>query len=153
MFRSLRTQLGAIFIGFLLLVGGSVAATFTAVHTQTDDATIINLAGRQRKLTQQMTWLALTQPGSPDLAASIQRFDQTLYALRDGGLALDAANNTIILPPAPDQELRAQLDEVAQTWAAFRAHLLAVDNAAAITTLEDESLRILAQLDAVVSFL
>ena len=152
MFHSLRTQLGVIFLGFLILVGGSVAATFTAVHTQTNDATIINLAGRQRMLTQQMTWLSLAQPDSLDLTVSIQRFDQTLTALRDGGLTLDAASHTVTLPPAPDRELRMQLDEVAQTWAAFRTHLLSTDRSMASTAaLQDESLRILAQLDAVVS--
>lgn len=157
MFRSLHTQLGAIFLGFLLLVGGTVAATFTAVQAQTNDAIVINLAGRQRMLTQQMTWLALTKSDSSDLLVSIQRFDQMLYALRDGGPARDSAGRVVMLPPAPDSNLQAQLDEVARTWTAFRAHLLLADNTSPdsklvdITTLQAESILILAQLDAVVS--
>ncbi len=146
-FRSLRSQLGLIFLGFLVLVGGSVIATFLAVRTQADDATVINLAGRQRMLTQKMTWLALAQPDSPDLAAALQLFDQTLLALRDGGSTLDSAGQAVTLPPAPDPALRAQLDEVAQTWSTFRAHLQPVDAVA----LQAESPRILAQLDSVVS--
>lgn len=59
--RSLRVQLSAIFLGFLLLVGGSGAATYLAIQAQADDATLINLAGRQRMLTEKMTLLALTQ--------------------------------------------------------------------------------------------
>jgi two-component system nitrate/nitrite sensor histidine kinase NarX len=51
------------------------------------------------------------------------------------------------LPPAPDPALRTQLDEVAQTWSTFRAHLQPVD----VTALQAESPRILAQLDSVVS--
>ena len=146
-FRSLRSQLGLIFLGFLLLVGGSVIATFLAVRAQADDATVINLAGRQRMLTQKMTWLALAQPDSPDLAAAIHLFDQTLLALREGGPTLDSAGQAVTLPPAPDPALRAQLDEVAQTWSTFRAHLQPVDADA----LQAESPRILAQLDSVVS--
>mgnify|MGYP001032608584 CR=1 FL=1 len=147
MFRSLRAHLGIIFLGFLVLIGASVAATFLAVRAKADDAMVINLAGRQRMLTQKMTWLALAQPEHPDLAASIQLFDQTLRALRDGGPTLDARGRIVILPPAPDPALRGQLDEATQTWAAFRAHLQPVHAAA----LPIESQRILAQLDAIVS--
>lgn len=147
MFRTVRTQLAIGSLGFLLLVGGSVTATFLTVRAQADDATVINLAGRQRMLTQRMTWLAFAQPDSPDLAADIQLFDQTMRALRDGGATLDARGQTVLLPPAPDVALRAQLDAVSQTWVAFRAHLQPIDS----TALQNESPVILAQLDSVVS--
>lgn len=158
-FRSLRVQLGATFLGFLLLVGGSVVATFLAVHAQEDDAVVINLAGRQRMLTQKMAWLALTQPDSPDLVTSIQHFDQTLHALRDGGLALEPAGQSVILPPAPDSILRAQLDEVIQTWIAYQANLKRLASRSSTETspaeaeraLQTEASLLLAQLDAVVS--
>jgi methyl-accepting chemotaxis protein len=143
----LRAQLDIIFLGFLLLVSGSVAATYMAVQAQADDARLINLAGRQRMLTQKMTWLAFTQPDSPDLAISIQLFDQTLHALRDGGMTLNAMGRTVVLPPAPNPTSRAQLDRVAQTWAAFRTHLQPVN----ISALQIEAPLILAQLDALVS--
>jgi two-component system nitrate/nitrite sensor histidine kinase NarX len=147
MFRSLGAQLGAIYLGFLLLVVGSVGATFAAVHAQADDATIINLAGRQRMLTQRMTWLALAQPDSPDLIFSIQQFDETLRALRDGGSTHDATGRLVVLPAAPNSTLQAQLDEVAQTWTAFQEYLQIDDS----STLQTESSHILAQLDLVVS--
>lgn len=147
MTRTLRAQLGAIFLGFLVLVGGSVALTFAALRAKADDALVINLAGRQRMLTQKMTWLALAQPDHPELAASIQLFDQTLRALRDGGPTFDSSGRTVVLPPAPDPALRAQLDAAAETWADFRAHLQPVNAA----SLQAESPVILAQLDAIVS--
>ena len=147
MFRSLSAQLGAIFLGFLLLVVGSVGATFAAVQAQTDDATIINLAGRQRMLTQRMTWLALAQPDNPDLAASIQRFDDTLRTLRDGGSTLDTTDRLVVLPAAPNPALQSQLDEVAQTWSVFQEYVQ-VGDASAIQT---ESSLILEELDSVVS--
>jgi len=147
MLRSLRAQLGAIYLGFLFLVVGSVGATFAAVHTQADDATIINLAGRQRMLTQRITWLALAQPDSPDLIISIQQFDETLRALRDGGSTRDATGRLVALPAAPNPNLRSQIDEVAQTWTAFQDYLQMDD----ISALQTESSHILAQLDSVVS--
>ncbi|MBI3244695.1 MAG: type IV pili methyl-accepting chemotaxis transducer N-terminal domain-containing protein [Chloroflexi bacterium] len=147
MFRSIKAQLGAVFLSFLLLVGGSVAATFVAIRAQVSDATVINLAGRQRMLTQKMIWLALAQPDSPELDAAIQLFDRTLLALRDGGPTLDPGGRVVTLSPAPDMAVRAQLDEVAQTWSTFRAHLQPVDAVA----LQTESPLILAQLDSAVS--
>src|SRR5512139_2004192 len=111
MFRSLRARLSAIFIGFLLLVAASVLATFWTIQTQTADATVINLAGRQRMLSQRMLYLALASSDRQVLDQPAQLFDQTLRALRYGGLALDAANRPIDLPPPPDAALRAQLDE------------------------------------------
>ena len=43
---SIRAKLGIVFIGFLLLVAGSVVATFVALRTHAADALVINLAGR-----------------------------------------------------------------------------------------------------------
>ncbi len=147
MLRSLGAQLGAIYLGFLLLVVGSVAATFVALHSQANDATIINLAGRQRMLTQRISWLSLTQPDSPDLTVSIQRFEETLRALRDGGPTLDTTGRLIVLPAAANPTLQSQIDEVAQTWIAFQDYLQVGD----ISALQTESSHILAQLDTVVS--
>jgi two-component system nitrate/nitrite sensor histidine kinase NarX len=176
MLRSLRAQLSVIFLGFLLLVGGSVTATFLAVQTQADDARLINLAGRQRLLTQRMTWLALTQPENPDLTASIQSFNQTLHALRAGGPTLDATGQLVNLPPASDPALRVLLDEGSQRWLSYRAQLEGLDTPSSnelvptetgqvvrpldlaqgslrsikVQALQVESSRLLAQLDAVV---
>ena len=91
MFTSIRAKLGTIFFGFLLLVAGSVGATFVAVNAQADDALVINLAGRQRMLTQEMTKAVLGVARDPtsdyrtELDASADLFDRTLTALLDGG--------------------------------------------------------------------
>jgi nitrate/nitrite-specific signal transduction histidine kinase len=147
LWRSARAQFGVVFLGFLLLVGSSATATFLTVHTQADDARVINMVGRQRMLTQKMTWLALAQPDSPDLAASMRLFEQTQRALRDGGTTLDETGQPVTLPPAPDAALRSQLDDMAQDWAAFRSYLQPADPAA----LQAQSPHILAHLAMVVS--
>ena len=69
--RSVRTQFGLIFVGFLLLVAGSVAATLLTLRAHTTDTHLINLAGQQRTLVHRMTWLALIQPDAPALTASM----------------------------------------------------------------------------------
>lgn len=148
MWRSLRTQLGLIFLAFFILVAGSVAATFWLVKTQHDDATVINLAGRQRMLTQQMTRLALTQPDSPELPQVSQQFEQTLHALRDGGSVTDANGRSIILLPTTDPAIHPQLDQAASQWETVRALLAAPGDENQLLT---ESDRLLRQLDQIVS--
>ncbi len=146
--RSIRSQLGAVFLGFLMLVVSSVAVTFWLIQSQQADATIINLAGRQRMLTQQMVRLALTQPDSIELKQTLDRFTQTLTALSNGGEVLNASNRRIVLPPTTDPTIRAQLDEVATIWPAFQSRLYPpVDHAA----LEADAALLLTQLDGVVT--
>jgi two-component system, NarL family, nitrate/nitrite sensor histidine kinase NarX len=145
---SLRTQLGAIFLGFLLLVAASVAVTFWLVVSQQHDAAILNLAGRQRMLTQQMTRLALTQPDSPDLTQTISRFEQTLIALQEGGTTIDAHGRFVTLPPITDATSRAQLAEINQTWQTVRPQLQApTDN----NLLAQETAVLVTQLDQFVT--
>ncbi|MFN3333497.1 MAG: type IV pili methyl-accepting chemotaxis transducer N-terminal domain-containing protein, partial [Caldilinea sp.] len=81
MIRSLRLRLSLLFLAFLLLVIAAVSVTYAAVASQRHDALLINLAGRQRMLSQQMTWLALAAPDDPLLAANRQRFAEMLIAL------------------------------------------------------------------------
>lgn len=148
MWQSLRAQLGLIFLSFFILVGCSVAATFWLEMSQHDDATIINLAGRQRMLAQRMTQLALTQPDSLELTEAIQQFDQTLNALRDGRVLLDANGRFVTLPPTTSPVIQSQLDEAAQTWNAFRQYLQPPGDDSLLLI---ESNRLLNQLDQVVS--
>ena len=120
---------------------------FWSINSQKEDALVINLAGRQRMLTQKMIWLALVQADNPEFAASIELFDRTLHALHEGGTTLDTIGNVVLLPPAPNASLRAQLDEVIQTWGVFRAHLQPVN----LPALLNEGPLILTQLDTIVS--
>ncbi|MBX3055319.1 MAG: type IV pili methyl-accepting chemotaxis transducer N-terminal domain-containing protein [Anaerolineae bacterium] len=153
--RSLRTQLGIIFWGFLLLVISSVGVTFWLVQTQQNDAAIINLAGRQRMLAQQMTRLALTDPANPELGETITRFDQTLRVLLDGGAVVNgygepeaASGRTLLLSPTTDPTIRRHLQDVADFWPLFRTDLTPPVNS---RLLESETAVLLTRLDAVVS--
>ncbi len=146
MFQSLRWRLGVILLGFLLLVAASVTATFLVIETQRTDAAVINLAGRQRMLSQRMVWLALSYADRRVLDQPVQLFDQTLQALRYGGSTLDSSNDPVVLPPAADAMLRAQLDEAASTWSLFREQLAAPQP----VKLQATSAQLIAQLDRIV---
>jgi two-component system, NarL family, nitrate/nitrite sensor histidine kinase NarX len=146
-FHSFRGQFSLIFLGFLLLVGGSTAATFRVIEEQQSDAIILNLAGRQRMLTQQMVWLALSPANEPELEAARRRFDETLAALRFGGSTVDAHGRAVHLPPAPTPELQSQLSEVAETWLLLQRQLVTGDAALLAAT----STQMLNQLDRVVT--
>ena len=155
---SLRGKTKTLFAAFFLLLAISVGVNYWGITAQKSDALVINLAGRQRMLTQQMTWLALNRPGSPELPDSITRFEQTLKALRDGGPALHVDSEPVTLTPAPDEELRRQLDWVLESWESFKAKIAILNSlpiadpsyAQVSDEFQAESFRIVDQLDKLV---
>ena len=128
MLKSLQGKLTLLFTAFFLLVLISAGATIWGVETQRQDALVINLAGRQRMLTQQMARLAFESGAGEDATnAALQEvegtFDQTLRSLRDGGTAPYLSDTTVTLPPTHDPEIRSALDEVSLSWRGYRAGL------------------------------
>lgn len=123
------------------LVGGLAFAVHDVINSQKDDGLVINLAGRQRMLSQKMSkeLLMLTRlraSGSDDAALSAQVastvsiFDRTLTALRDGGpapltLSADPDAPTRNCPPAQDKVL-AQLSVVTKQWTPFKKSIQVV---------------------------
>lgn len=126
---SIQGKAGLLLLAFALLVSVSVGATFWGVNAQKTDALVINLAGRQRMLVEQMTRLAMEFAQAEDsaqrlaLLEAIQTFDQTLLALRDGGPAPYWPGSLKELPATTDAAILVQLDRVDQTWQAFRQDL------------------------------
>jgi two-component system nitrate/nitrite sensor histidine kinase NarX len=151
---SLQVQLNAIFLGFMLLVISAVGVTFWLVQTQQNDAAIINLAGRQRMLAQQIIRLTLTDPANPELAETIARFEQTLSLLTVGGEVVDgngapdaASGRPLILSPATNPTIQSHLAAIALQWRTFQTYLQPpVDSA----RLQTEFAILLAQLDTAV---
>jgi len=128
MFKSLQAQLTLLFTAFVLLVVVSVGAMLWGSEAQRQDALLINLAGRQRMLTQQMARLAFEAGAGEEavnaaLQETAQIFDQTLRALRDGGEAPYLLDTTVTLRFTRDTEIRSALDEAALVWDDFRALL------------------------------
>ncbi len=127
MLKSLQARLTLLFIAFVLLVVVSVGAMMWGSETQRQDALLINLAGRQRMLAQQMGRLAFEAGEGENITNAAlqeteQTFDQTLRALLDGGDAPYLSDTTVTLPITRDLAIRSALDEVTLTWSDF--HIL-----------------------------
>ena len=100
MFKTIQGRMIGIFLGFIALMASGVAASYVILERQADDGLIVNLAGRQRMLTQKMAKesaqlanAATTQNAghvkqeADGLAQTMRVFETTLLALRDGGSA------------------------------------------------------------------
>lgn len=148
MWQSLRARLFFLFLSFLVLVACSAVVTFWLIETQQNDATIINLAGRQRMLLQQMTRLALTAPHAPEMTDAAAQFEQTLTLLLDGGKVGEAGGVSHTLPATTTPEIRSRLLQIAGEWALFQQRLAPpVDEAG----LQADAAAFLVHLDEVVT--
>ena len=89
------------------------------------DAFLIDISGRQRMLTQKMSkeaclvWSGMhASETSEDLSGTMQLFDATLIALRDGYDGLG-------IKPAPTEEIKLGLEEIVADWSELKP-LLAI---------------------------
>ncbi len=162
---TLRNRLGLLFLSFLILVTISVVATAWMVRDQDQDALVINLAGRQRMLVQQITSQALQiQAGqNQDEHRQILRdattvFDQTLTALIAGGETQYLPGQTVSVPATGSDTIRAELRELQQRWTMFQDDLRVIETAspgiasfdAAIQSLQALSPQLVQQADEIV---
>jgi len=127
---TLRYRLGLLLLTFILLITVPVAATGWALNDQREAALVINLAGRQRMLIQQITSQALQiEPGSAQAAASEALsdsqaiFDQTLTALISGGETIYRPGETVRLRAARSDTIQARLAGLRRSWDDFQASL------------------------------
>jgi two-component system nitrate/nitrite sensor histidine kinase NarX len=123
---SIQGRLGLLLAGFALLVASAVGVTYWGIEAQSNDARLINLAGRQRMLIQQMTRLSLQIKISDDPQAKSelldagQTFEQTLDAMQFGGHAPYLPGQLANVPAARDATILQQLQQLRNTWAVFR---------------------------------
>jgi methyl-accepting chemotaxis protein len=109
----------------LALLGGlsilSVAATIGVLSAKDSGASAINIAGRQRMLSQRMTKsaLSLERDGAAReelkaaLASDVKLFESSLLGLQYGDGDLNIPN--------PDEALASKLEQVAQIWSEYKA--------------------------------
>lgn len=105
----------------------SLSVTFFVTSGQERDGAVINLAGRQRMLSQKMAKEAylylLTSDASilAELDRSVTAFDRTLKALAEGGDApLDVKGTSLVALPVPSPEAAVALGAVRSLWNPFR---------------------------------
>nr|WP_279382620.1 methyl-accepting chemotaxis protein [Acanthopleuribacter pedis] len=112
---------------------------FTAVDVldrQNSDGLVINLAGRQRMLSQKFTKEVFIEMKNPGMATSSelprpqqlhvtrQLFEATLKALDQGGTTYSdlGATKEVSTPPTRDNEVKTLLKEVDAKWSTLTSH-------------------------------
>ncbi len=139
----IRYKLGLVAGGLSLIIVVMFAITFYTTSQQKNDGLIINLAGRQRMLTQKMlkelfAYVRLSEQKLPEgqknntatMKKSVQKtmkiFDMTLNALADSGkapMSLDPDNTTYRECPMAKGDVVKQLAEVRSLWTEFSRHI------------------------------
>jgi twitching motility protein PilJ len=141
MISMLSTEYGPVRLGLIVTMSLTAIVTaailyflFSSISEQAGDASVINVSGRQRMLTQKMSKEALVAVNTTDpkiraaflknLAGTSSMFDRSYKALVDGGVfPTGQGDSERPLPPTKDAETRKQMvDEVGTRWSAFKKH-------------------------------
>jgi two-component system nitrate/nitrite sensor histidine kinase NarX len=128
---SLQRRIAGLLLAFALLVALSVVTISWTKATQEQNALIINLAARQGTLVERMVSesreTAEGQADQPKHLAAVQEaaraFEQTLYAMIDGGRAPYLPDDPVDLSATQNPEIQARLHQVHHTWDSFRGYL------------------------------
>ena len=101
---------------FLFIISGMILSTFLTLDSQKSNGVVINLAGRQRMLSQKMAKEALAvaegKKDFSDLKETASLFNTTLEGLIHG-------NSELKIPPTENETILSQLDKVKDLWTPF----------------------------------
>jgi methyl-accepting chemotaxis protein len=129
-FNSIGFKLGFLQAISLACFLGLILSTLQVLKSQEADGLVINIAGRQRMLSQKLTKEALAVPTAEDaaaarshLAATAHLFERSLQALTEGGFTTGGNGNEVALPATQEPEIRDQLLEVSKLWAEASTHV------------------------------
>lgn len=127
---SIKSKLYLVIISFFLFMLFAVGMTWNTVNNQKSDGKIINIAGKQRMLSQKMTkeffstilFLGKQQEEyTKNLISTAKLFDTTLKNLINGNAELE-------LPATKDQEILDQMNHVKKLWNIFYNEILVMTN-------------------------
>ncbi|OQY24294.1 MAG: hypothetical protein B6I37_03575, partial [Desulfobacteraceae bacterium 4572_35.2] len=120
--------LGLVGLAVLTAVASSVISLYF-LAAQEQDAPVINIAGRQRMLSQKMTKESLTvasqakeQQARQELSKTRQLFDTSLNALINGNVSMG-------VPKTEEPKIVAQLATVSALWRDFNANIQTIERA------------------------
>jgi signal transduction histidine kinase len=151
-----------LYLGTVLQFAVAVALVFVVLHMQEKqdyDSAVINLAGRQRMLSQKMTKeiLLFTQGAcsADNILRTVDVFHQTLKALTYGGKApLDLVQTRFTILPVPESETTvAQLKRVQSMWGSFNEKVrrfLAEKQASSLQYVKDQNVILLKEMNRAV---
>ena len=150
--KTIQSKLVVVLAIFLILSAAGTAITLSFLSKQKGDSVVINLAGKQRMLTQKMTKesIALSQGiGSKEsLEKTANLFDRTLNGLISGDKELG-------LPPTQSISILSQINHVQKLWKPLRANLnIILANSAktnaAISYINDNNIKLLQEMNKAV---
>jgi methyl-accepting chemotaxis protein len=171
MLRSIGSRIALMHACYFVLLTTLVLATVVLLEQQKDDGLVVNLSGRQRMLTQRMTHQLLTfgsqvEEGRDTQAeralvhSSMQVFETTLLALKDGGPApLDLQMVNVRITPPATRAVAGQLGRVLQLYSGYsqKAHdILDGDEAARVAGVRyvtDHNTELLSEMNAAVNLM
>jgi methyl-accepting chemotaxis protein len=166
--KTIAAKLNVVVIVVGICIMGVGATIVSAVKAQSMDGAIINLAGRQRMLTQKMSKeaLALMLDGANAerreiLGKTCSLFERTLEALADGGVTDGPSGEPVQVPSVESPDIQAQLTKVRGLWASYSKLIKSSADYSAdlpaystlIAQIETGSLDLLRETNAVVTLL
>lgn len=135
---SLNFRMMALMGAFAVLTIGIAGLTYWVTNAQKTDGAIINVAGRQRMLSQQISKAALAYAGElrkgenadaetlrmskEEASAAKMLLQKTHDALRNGG-QLQVDNEDVLIPPCRNEEIFAQFETVNGVWRPFSSSI------------------------------
>ena len=164
---AIRYKLGLIILGLSLIILSMFLVTWYTTSAQKADGLVINLAGRQRMLSQKMSKELFVFAGTTDIKAkeklksgtinTIKVFEITLLALADSGkapLTLNLEGKYSNCPKAVEPAL-SQLNKVKEIWKKFSSNMNSALNGkkASIKYIEQNNDNLLTEMNKAVGML
>ncbi len=152
---SIKWKISIVLLALVFCVFSNFVGIQFWINSSKAYGTIINLAGRQRMLTQKMAKEAVFIANGFDVREDIEKtqqlFERTLNSLIDGDKELG-------LPPATTDNIRHQLQKVKGLWDKFKPDIIAaangkLDMATKKKTLDYSSLEILKEMNKAVKMM
>ena len=146
---SITMKFGVMMGGFMLILVATIGATFWTSTLQEGDARVINVAGRQRMLSQKVTKEAMAMirgdAKKEEVLATARQFEKSLDDLISG----NPAEN---IPPTREENIKAQLSKVKTIWGKFYKNLteladIADKRAAAYSAISKTNLSLLKDMN------
>ncbi len=122
---SIRKKFIAIIGVLAILLGGNVASVIYSLKQKQQDSLLINIAGRQRMLTQKISksifMMGIEEGGldaSEELSSSLKLYDETLEAILKGGTTYNTTGELITIDKP---KLDSEYSLLQEKWGEFEA--------------------------------
>ncbi len=134
-FSSIGFKLGLLQAISLACFLGLIVSTLLVLKTQEADGLVINIAGRQRMLSQKLSKEALAIASAENaakarnsLSDTAALFDRSLQALIEGGMTTDGGRKEVSIPIERDPVIQEQLAETAKLWTTARDNVALIQD-------------------------